>query len=68
MVKITNLESTPHHVTLTFDNGVVLSLCPHEDYIYLALGGIEVPTSVNGDPVWKSNNTLTWGYRKASYE
>ena len=61
MVKITKLESTQYNVTLTFNNGVSLSLCPHEDYIYLNLGGIEVPTSVNQE-AWKYNNTLIWNY------
>jgi hypothetical protein len=68
MVKITKLESTQYYIALTFDNGVSLSLCPHEDYIYISLGGIEVPTSINGNPEWKSNNTLSWGYKKAGYK
>ena len=68
MVKIKKLESTEHNVTLTFDNGVVLSLCPHDNYIYMTLGGVEVPTSVNGNPEWKSNNSLAWDYKKTGYE
>jgi hypothetical protein len=67
MVKITKPESTPHHVTLIFDNGVVLGLCSHEDYIYLTLGGIELPTSVNQE-AWKYNNVLIWNYKKAGYD
>ena len=50
------------------DNGVILHVCPHDTYIHFSMSGIELPTTVNGDPEWKSNNCLAWEYREANYD